>query len=64
MSRGPFGWCRGQRVADAAKIKRSSSADRFAWKPGEVALGSPRRRVQETVNDQASAKNVRAFDGR
>jgi len=65
MSRqGPFGWFRGQRPADAAKIKRSSSADRFSWRPGERVDDPPRRRAQEAAGDRAGAKNMRAPDGR
>jgi len=63
MSRGPFGWCRGQRVADAARIKRAASADRWDWKPGERVDGLPRRRVQKAVKEQAVVKKARPSSG-
>jgi hypothetical protein len=62
MSRGPFGWRRSPRPADAAKIRRgAASADRFAWKPGEVALGSPRRRG--AAKDRVVPQNMRPAHG-
>ena len=65
MSRqGPFGWCRGQRPGDAARIKRSASADRFAWKPGERIDGPPRRHAQEAVRVLAVDKSARPLHAR
>jgi len=63
MSRGPFGWCRNQRPADAAKIQRGAAAGRFPWKPGERVDGLPRRRVQKAAKEQTVAENMRAPDG-